>query len=118
IALGIDLPKSSTVFATRTIVVSLAIGIGVTMLASLWPAFRSTRVPPIAAVREGSVLPPLRFARYGPLVALLVAALGLAGVLSGAFGVGFSGGLRLVVLGIGVLLVFIGVAIIAPRVVA
>ena len=67
-AAGIDLPKTGTVFATRTVVVSLAIGILVTLLASLWPAFRSTRVPPIAAVREGSVLPPLRFARYAPLV--------------------------------------------------
>ena len=64
-AVGIDLPKTGTVFATRTVVVSLAIGIIVTLLASLWPAYRSTRVPPIAAVREGSVLPPLRFARYG-----------------------------------------------------
>jgi hypothetical protein len=70
-AAGIDLPKTGTVFATRTVVVSLAIGILVTLLASLWPAYRSTRVPPIAAVREGSVLPPLRFARYAPLTAVL-----------------------------------------------
>ena len=114
---GIDLPKSSTVFATRTIVVSLAVGIGVTLLASLWPAYRSTRVPPIAAVREGSVLPPLRFARLAPLVALVVVAIGLLGILGGALGIGISGGLRLVVLGIGVLLVFVGVAIVAPRLV-
>ena len=66
-AVGIDLPKTGTVFATRTVVVSLAIGIIVTLLASLWPAYRATRVPPIAAVREGSVLPPLRFARFAPL---------------------------------------------------
>ena len=31
----------------------------VTLLASLWPALRATRVPPIAAVREGSVLAAL-----------------------------------------------------------
>jgi putative ABC transport system permease protein len=116
-AAGIDLPKTGTVFATRTVVVSLAIGIIVTMLASLWPAWRSSRVPPIAAVREGSVLPPLRFARFGPLVAVFVTAAGLLGVLGGAFGIGFTGGLRLVALGLGVLLVFVGIAIIAPRVV-
>jgi putative ABC transport system permease protein len=116
-AAGIDLPKTGTVFATRTVIVSLAIGIIVTLLASLWPAFRSSRVPPIAAVREGSVLPPLRFARYGPLVAVFVTAIGLLGVVGGAFGIGFSGGLRLVALGIGVLLLFIGIAIIAPRVI-
>ena len=31
------------------------------------PAIRATRVPPIAAVREGAVLPPARLARYTPL---------------------------------------------------
>ena len=34
------------------------------MLASLRPARRATRVPPIAAVREGAKLPPGRFAKY------------------------------------------------------
>jgi putative ABC transport system permease protein len=116
-AAGIDLPKTGTVFATRTVVVSLAIGILVTLLASLWPAYRSTRVPPIAAVREGSVLPPLRFARYAPLTAVFVTAVGLAGILGGAIGIGVSGGLRLVALGVGVLLIFVGVAIVAPRLV-
>ena len=68
---GIDLPTNGTVFATRTVVVSLAIGIIVTLLASLRPAIRATRVPPIAAVREGSVLPQSRFARFGPFAAPL-----------------------------------------------
>ena len=116
-ALGIDLPKSGTVLATRTVVVSLTVGIVVTLLASLWPAFRSTLVPPIAAVREGSVLPPLRFARYSPLIALGIVGIGIFGVLAGALGFLFTGGTRLVALGVGVLLVFIGVAIVAPRVV-
>ena len=40
------------------------VGIIVTLLASLRPAIRATRVPPIAAVREGATLPPSRFARF------------------------------------------------------
>jgi putative ABC transport system permease protein len=116
-AAGIDLPKTGTVFATRTVVVSLAIGIIVTLLASLWPAYRSTRVPPIAAVREGAVLPRMRFARYAPIAAVVVVAIGLAGILGGALGIVFSGGLRLVALGVGVLLIFVGVAIVAPSLV-
>ena len=55
---GIDLPQAATVFATRTVVVSLLVGVGITMIAALRPALRATRVPPIAAVREGAVLPP------------------------------------------------------------
>jgi putative ABC transport system permease protein len=119
VSFGIDLPKNGTVFATRTIVVSLAIGIIVTLLASLWPAFRATRVPPIAAVREGASLPPSRLAPFAPLIALVVGGVGVAGVLLGGFGgAGLSGTQRLIALGVGVLLVFGGVAISAPKAVA
>ena len=55
---GADLPDSGTVLETRTIVVSLAVGIGVTVLAGLAPALRATRVPPLAAMREGVAIPP------------------------------------------------------------
>jgi ABC-type antimicrobial peptide transport system permease subunit len=117
VSFGIDLPKSGTVFATRTVVVSLAIGILVTLVASLWPAFRVTRVPPIAAVREGFVLPPSRFARFAPLIALVIGGVGIAGLLYGAFGHGIKTGPRLVMLAVGALLLFLGVAIVASRVV-
>ena len=70
VSFGIDLPQTSTVFKTRTIIVSLVVGILITLLAALRPAIRSTRVPPIAAVREGSVLPPGRFARFGAYPAI------------------------------------------------
>src|SRR5207302_10572849 len=70
VSFGIDLPQTGTVFQTRTIVVSLVVGVVITLLAALRPAIRSTRVAPIAAVREGSVLPPSRFARFGELAAL------------------------------------------------
>ena len=57
-AFGADLPDSGTVLETRTIVVSLRSGIGVTVLAGLAPAIRATRVPPLAAMREGIGIPP------------------------------------------------------------
>ena len=47
-------PESGTVLAARTVAVSLAVGVGITLLASLRPALRATRVPPIAAVREAT----------------------------------------------------------------
>jgi putative ABC transport system permease protein len=55
---GADLPDSGTVLETRTIVVSLLVGVGVTVLAGLAPAIRATRVPPLAAMREGVGIPP------------------------------------------------------------
>ena len=87
-AVGVDLPASGTVLATRTIVVSLAVGILITLVASLRPALRATRVPAIAAVRAGAVLPRSRLARLGPLPALTIGAVAV-GVL--AYGL-FAGG--------------------------
>ena len=63
-SIGFTLPNSGIVFGTRTVIVSLLVGIVVTLIASLRPAVRATRVPPIAAVREGATLPPSRFARF------------------------------------------------------
>jgi putative ABC transport system permease protein len=57
-AFGADLPDSGTVLETRTIVVSLLVGIVITVLAGLQPALRATRVSPLAAMREGVGIPP------------------------------------------------------------
>jgi putative ABC transport system permease protein len=111
---GIDLPQAGTVFATRTIVVSLVVGTLVTLLASLMPAIRATRVEPIAAVREG-VLPPSRLARFGLPVAVVTFAVGLALLLFGSLDKSTSGSLRLLAVGVGVLVVFVGTALIAPK---
>ena len=115
---GIDLPQSGLIFASRTVIVSLVLGTAVTLIASVWPAVRATRVPPIAAVREGFVLPPGRFHRLGPYVALVFIGVSLALVCVGAFVKhGIPTATRLEMLGVGVLGSFIGVAMIASRIV-
>jgi putative ABC transport system permease protein len=55
---GADLPDNGTVLEARTVIVSLAVGIIVTVLAGFFPALRSMRVPPVAAMREGVTIPP------------------------------------------------------------
>jgi putative ABC transport system permease protein len=117
VAFGIDLPQVGTVFATRTIVVSLAVGIFVTLIAAVRPAIRATRVQPIAAVREGATLPPWRLARFGPYIALVTIAVSLGVMLIGLFVGGLSTKERLIALGVGALAVFIGVAMLAPTLV-
>jgi putative ABC transport system permease protein len=57
-ALGADLPDNGTVLEARTVIVSLIAGIVVTLIAGFFPALRSMRVPPIAAMREGVTIPP------------------------------------------------------------
>jgi putative ABC transport system permease protein len=117
VSFGIDLPQSGTVFATRTIVVSLAVGIAITLVASLRPALRATRVPPIAAAREGAVLPQSRFARFGPIPGLITLAVGIALFLIGLFDDGLDTGPRIISIVVGCLLLFFGVAQNARRVV-
>ena len=53
-ALGLDLPQTGTVFASRTIIVSLLVGVLVTLVAGLVPAWRATRVAPVEALRDAS----------------------------------------------------------------
>jgi len=98
------------------VIVSLAAGTLVTLLAGLAPAVRSTRVSPISAVREGATLPGSRFAPLRPWVAGAAALLGVAAIANGVFG----GGDAMTVLtsmGVGVVLLFVGVAMTASHLV-
>ncbi len=117
VSLGIDLPQAGTVFAQRTIVVSLLVGIIVTVVAAMRPAIRATRVPPIAAVREGAVLPESRFARFSAVTAAVVIAAAVAVMLLGLFLGGLSTTSRLLAIGIGAAAVFLGVAMLAKTLV-
>ena len=114
-ALGVEFPSGETVFATRTIVVSLVVGVVVTLLASLRPAIKATRVPPIAAVREGASLPASRLSRWGPVMSIVTLALGILLLVYGIFGGGLTIATRLSALGFGTLILFIGVAMNAKR---
>jgi putative ABC transport system permease protein len=117
VAIGADLPKSGTVVATRTIIVGLLVGTIVTVLASILPARRATRVPPIAAVREGAALPPSKLASHSGKLSWGVVAASVAAICAGVFanGVGTLG--VAVLLGGGVIGLFVGIAWVAPRLV-
>jgi putative ABC transport system permease protein len=84
-------------------------------MASLIPAFRATRVPPIAAVREGAELPPGRFHKYRPVGSALLTVAGFGLLIFGLFGSGLSTKQILLSMGLGTLLIFIGVALLAVR---
>ncbi|MGI8507190.1 MAG: ABC transporter permease [Solirubrobacteraceae bacterium] len=115
-AVGLTLPNSGTVVKPRTIVVAILVGVAVTVLASLRPALRATRVEPIAAVREGATVPEGRLARYRSTGAASAVALGFAALVLGLF-VASGTGPVLALMGAGALLVFVGVALLSARVV-
>jgi putative ABC transport system permease protein len=116
-AVGFTLPNTGLVFETRTIIVALLAGILVTLFASLRPAVRATRVPPVAAVREGATLPPGRFARFRGVGAALMAAAGFGALSYGLFGSGLDTTQILIWMGLGALLIFLGVALFSSRLV-
>jgi putative ABC transport system permease protein len=116
-ALGVDLPDASTVVASKTIIVSLVLGTGITLIASVLPAKRATRVPPIAAVREGATLPTTRMAAHSHNAGLGVTLASLAAISLGIFAGGVSAAAVGLLLGLGVLGLFAGIALLAPRLV-
>jgi putative ABC transport system permease protein len=116
-ALNLDLPQTQTVFATRTIVVSLVVGTVVTLVAGLFPAIRATRVPPIAAVREGATLPRGRFSHSTPYIASVVIGLAVLALGYGTLADDIATGDRFILLGLGVLALFVGVAMLSSRLV-
>jgi putative ABC transport system permease protein len=53
-AMDLDLPETGMVFATRTVIVALVVGVLVTLIAGLLPAWRATRVAPVEALRDAA----------------------------------------------------------------
>jgi putative ABC transport system permease protein len=114
---GFTLPNSGLILTSTAVVLALASGIVVTLVASLRPAFRATRVPPIAAVREGATLPPSRFAFLRTPASILLALLGFAALSWALFGPDMGTTAVLVWMGVGALTIFLGVALLAERLV-
>jgi putative ABC transport system permease protein len=115
-SIGFTLPNSGLLFQTRTVVVALLVGVLVTLGASLRPALRATRVPPIAAVREGATLPESRLARFRTPGSVTLTAIGFAALGYGLFASGLGTTQVLIWLGVGALLIFLGVALFSARV--
>ncbi|MGI8631892.1 MAG: ABC transporter permease [Solirubrobacterales bacterium] len=116
-SLGLELPQAGLVFALRTVIVAMVMGIVITLLAGLIPAGRATRISPVAALREGAELPPGRIGRHSGKIGLVLAALALVSLVGGAASAGLGVGDRMLLMAPGVLLSFIAVAVLSPSVV-
>jgi putative ABC transport system permease protein len=109
-ATGFEIPASGTVILARTFIVSIVVGAVVTVIAALVPARRAARVAPIEALREAQDRPG-RSLRFRIVSGAVVLALGVVPMAYGLFG-SPSNGLQLV--GLGVALTFVGVAMLTP----
>ncbi len=109
-AIGLDLGGASFPLQLRTIVVSYLVGLVVTMIAAYLPARRAARIAPVAAMRDDIALPEASLRRRMIIGTVLVAG-GVASMVGGFAG---SGGRGLLFIGIGMLVILVGVALMSP----
>jgi putative ABC transport system permease protein len=117
-AIGVDLPNTGTVVETRTIVVSLLVGLGVTLASALSPALRATRVTPMAALLEAELPEAGRGRqRLYTALAILLGVVGIAVTCIGLFGGIDDSGAAAGLMGGGAVAVLLGVSLVSPRLV-
>ncbi|HUL84086.1 MAG TPA: FtsX-like permease family protein [Actinomycetota bacterium] len=107
--LGLKLPPTALVVSARTVIVSLILGTGITVVAAVSPARRASRVAPIEALRD-SVAPSASIRRR-TIVGTLVTLAGVGLVALGLFGHVSNAGS---VVGLGAALTFLGVTLLSP----
>lgn len=113
-AIGLELPTASLDIRTRTVIVGLAAGLGVTLVSALVPAYRASRIAVMAALREDAASPPRPGYLRRVLAGSSVLALGLAALLFGLFGDTGAGPSPLVWVGAGAAVIFMGVFVLSP----
>ncbi len=75
---GVTLPPGSLVFEARTVLVGLAVGVGVTVVSAIGPARGAVRIPPVVALDDRQQLAGASLRRrfiWGAVLALAGVAL-------------------------------------------
>lgn len=114
-AIGAGLPDYPTILSPRTVLLALALGVGVTVVSSIGPARSASTVTPIEALRDGATISDENGRRR--LVAggvTLVGGLGLGAF--GLFGPGLATLALVLVLGVAAVAVFLGLTLAGPAV--
>jgi putative ABC transport system permease protein len=107
---GIVLPSTGTQLLPRTVIAALVVGIGTTVISSIMPAIRASKLPPVAALREAEPA-AYRLTRKRVFAGLGITALGAALLMLGLFG---NANNALSIVGLGALVTFLGVAVMGP----
>jgi putative ABC transport system permease protein len=114
---GIDLPDTGTVIATRTVVLSLVVGLLVTLAAALTPAVRATRVSPMAALLEAELPEGRGRGRIFSAVAVLLTLGGIGMAAFGLLGSIDDSNAAAALVGGGAVATLFGVSMFSPRLV-
>lgn len=106
-AFGVTLPQGALVFSLRTVLASLVVGVGVTMVSAISPARHAIRIPPVLAL-SSYASPTVSSRRRRLVIGAAVGGLGVA-VLLVALARGVIAGV-----GVGAVAIFVGVAMLSP----
>ncbi|MGD9999852.1 MAG: ABC transporter permease [Ilumatobacteraceae bacterium] len=104
---GLDLPGGSMAVTNSTIIVSLVVGTVVTLTSAFFPARKAGKIPPVAAMRSVAI-DQTGSSKRRTVIGTVVTGLGVASMMGGLS----EGELPLV--GLGALVTFVGVAVLAP----
>ncbi len=110
-ALGFNMPEGPLTLLPRTVGVGLAVGVVVTVVASLLPARKAAKVPPVAAMRQEAAKPTRRSLRGRAIAGGILTGAGLALL---AIGLLASVSNAVGYVGAGALVFFLGIAVLAP----
>ena len=115
-AIGFELPQSGTVVPAAAIIAPLIVGLVSTLASSVVPAVRATRVTPLEALRDTATVDSATTRRRA-WIARGLFALGVLAIVGALFGTS-SFGAALPLLGLGLIILFIGVAMLAGSLIA
>ncbi|MEN3315738.1 MAG: putative transport system permease protein [Acidimicrobiaceae bacterium] len=108
-AVGLQIPSGSIVISSSTVVTAFVVGTVITVLSALAPAVRSSRVKPIAALRDVAIdVSGSSVARTA--AGMVVLGLGVASFVAGTLGAGPAPAL----IGLGAVATIIGVFVLGP----
>ncbi len=105
-AIGIDIPSTGIALLPRTIVLTLVVGLLVTVLSALVPARKAGRIPPVAAMRD-SAIESTAFSHKRLLVGLGLVVLAVALTIIGLAA-------EPIALALGIPLIFIALFVLGP----
>jgi putative ABC transport system permease protein len=109
-AVGLEIPSGDVVITGSTVMTAFLVGITVTMVSSVGPALRASRIRPIAALRDTAIEDTTTSLRR-TVVGLSIVGAGAIGFAAGVTGEGTA---AMAPLGLGVLLGILGVFVLGP----
>ena len=103
---GFEMPNGPMVISSQAMILSFAVGVGITVLSAWLPARRAARIAPIAALREVNVDRSASSTKRA-VVGTVITGGGIAALVAGLQG-------ELALVGLGALATFVGVAVLSP----